>query len=80
MNVVPLIPDEKAEQNKKEVIRLLEEALSFAKDGKPQSLAIIMINDGDVMDCYHHGGAPFKMIGAIEALKIGYIRAQIEGC
>lgn len=57
---------------------MLEEALQYARSGNPQSLAIIMIAEGDVIDCYHHGGAPYLMVGAMESLKTDYIHAQIE--
>ncbi|MGP2409829.1 hypothetical protein V2A84_09445 [Yersinia sp. 2553 StPb PI] len=78
LNIVQFTRDDKAEHNKANVIRLLKEALAFAENGSPQSLAVIMISNGDVMDCYHHGGAPYMMVGAIESLKTGYIHAQIE--
>lgn len=78
LNIVQFTRDDKAEHNKANVIRLLKEALAFAENGSPQSLAVIMISNGDVMDCYHHGGAPYMMVGAIESLKIDYIHAQIE--
>ncbi|SUP84865.1 hypothetical protein ACILPN_20400 [Yersinia wautersii] len=78
LKIVPLIKDSTAEHNKANVVRLLKEALEFAENGNPQSLAIIMISNGDVMDCYHHGGAPYVMVGAIESLKTDYIHSQIE--
>ncbi|EMW2841853.1 hypothetical protein ABQG65_21370 [Yersinia alsatica] len=78
LKVVPFAKDSTAEYNKTNVIRLLKEALEFAENGSPQSLAVIMISNGDVMDCYHHGGAPYMMVGAIESLKTDYIHAQIE--
>ncbi|CNI32855.1 TPA: hypothetical protein ACW96C_004481 [Yersinia enterocolitica] len=78
LNIVQFTRDDKAEHNKANVIRLLKEALAFAENGSPQSLAVIMISNGDVMDCYHHGGAPYMMVGAIESLKTDYIHAQIE--
>ncbi|HDL7425573.1 TPA: hypothetical protein PXN54_004363 [Yersinia enterocolitica] len=78
LNIVQFTRDDIAEHNKANVIRLLKEALAFAENGSPQSLAVIMISNGDVMDCYHHGGAPYMMVGAIESLKTDYIHAQIE--
>lgn len=78
LKIAPFIKDSTAEHNKANVIRLLKEALAFAENGSPQSLAVIMISNGDVMDCYHHGGAPYMMVGAIESLKTDYIHAQIE--
>lgn len=79
LNVVPFRSDENAENNQQQVIKLLEDALKSAKEGKPESLAVIILTDTGVMTSYHHGGAPFKMIGAIEVLKFDYIHAQIEG-
>ncbi|MFB5188597.1 MULTISPECIES: hypothetical protein [Yersinia] len=78
LKVVPLIKNSASEYNKANVIRFLKEALAFAENGNPQSLAVIMISNGDVVDCYHHGGAPYMMVGAIESLKTDYIHAQIE--
>ncbi|HHH1650953.1 TPA: hypothetical protein ACPZHR_004137 [Yersinia enterocolitica] len=78
LKVVPFVKDSAAEHNKVNVIRLLKEALAFAENGNPESLAVIMISNGDVIDCYHHGGAPYVMVGAIESLKTDFIHAQIE--
>ncbi|MCB5323540.1 hypothetical protein LH412_16165 [Yersinia intermedia] len=78
LKVVPLIKNSASEYNKANVIRFLKEALEFAENGNPQSLAVIMISNGDVVDCYNHGGAPYVMVGAIESLKTDYLHAQIE--
>lgn len=78
LNIIQFAGYDKADHNKANVIRLLKEALEFAGNGNPQSIAIIMISNGDVMDCYHHGGAPYVMVGAIESLKTDYIHSQIE--
>jgi len=62
-----------------EVIRLLEDALRFAKEGRYDSMAVVMIgNDGDVLDCWHNGGRPYVMLGAIEAIKADFLSANIE--
>lgn len=79
LKVVEFKRNEKTEHNQSEVIRLLEEALSHAKNEGCVSLALLMIcGDGNVVDCYHNGGRPYVMVGAIEALKQDFISAQIE--
>lgn len=79
LKVVEFKRDEASEFHQSEVIRKLEEALSHAKSEKCISLALLMIcSNGNVVDCYHNGGRPYVMVGAIEALKHDFISAQIE--
>ncbi len=64
LKIVELKPSKEADNNNVEVIRLLEEALQYAREGKSQSLALLMINnDGSVLDCWHNGGRPYVMVG-----------------
>lgn len=71
--------DADLEHNRTEVIRLLEEALHAAREGKYRSMAILLIDDnGAVMDAWHSGGLPYVMVGAIESLKTDFINLQIE--
>lgn len=79
LKVVPFSGNVQSEHDNQEVIRLLEEALQMARDGSCHSLAVIMLsNDGGAIDCWHSGGRPYVMLGAIEALKADFIRTNIE--
>ncbi len=79
LKIVELKPSKEADNNNVEVIRLLEEALQYAREGKSQSLALLMINnDGNVLDCWHNGGRPYVMVGAMESLRPDFINANIE--
>ena len=80
LNIVKFSKDEEAEHHNSKVIRLLEEALEHAKNESSTSLALTMIcGDGNVIDCYHNGGRPYVMVGAIEALKTDFIHGHIQG-
>ncbi|EOC0120656.1 hypothetical protein ACI0YO_003593 [Cronobacter sakazakii] len=35
-------------------------------------------NDGSVLDCWHNGGRPYVMVGAMESLRLDFINANIE--
>ncbi|EOG3723967.1 hypothetical protein ACK98V_004923, partial [Salmonella enterica subsp. enterica serovar Cerro] len=49
LKIVELKHSRETDDNNAEVIRLLEEALKYAKEGKSQSMAILLINsDGSV--------------------------------
>lgn len=62
-----------------EVIRRLEEALAFARNGDPVSVAIAILNeDGTAVDCYYSGRAPYTMVGILESLKSEFIFNNIE--
>ncbi len=79
LKVVPFSGKAQPGHDSQEVIRLLEEALQMARDGNCHSLAVIMLsNDGGAIDCWHSGGRPYVMVGAIEALKADFIRTNIE--
>ncbi|WP_318378822.1 hypothetical protein [Enterobacter sp.] len=79
LKVVPFSGKTHLGQDNQEVIRLLEDALQMARNGNCHSLAVIMLsNDGGAIDCWHNGGRPYVMIGAIEALKADFIRTNIE--
>lgn len=65
--------------NNAEVVRLLKEAIGYAESETSQSLALVMLNkDGSVVDCWHSGGRPYVMVGAMESLRIDFINANIE--
>lgn len=79
LKVVEIKRDEVAEYHQSEVIRLLKEALEYAEENACTSLSLIMIgNDGNPIDCYHHGGHVHTMVGAMEVLKHDFITEQIE--
>lgn len=79
LNLVKFERKNEQSLNQQEVVRLLEEAVTFAKEGRYSSLALIMIgDDGDVLDCWHNGGLPYVILGAVEALKADFIAANIE--
>ncbi|EOY1419866.1 hypothetical protein ACP1Z2_003294 [Salmonella enterica subsp. enterica serovar Bareilly] len=79
LKIVELKHSRETDDNNAEVIRLLEEALKYAKEGKSQSMAILLINsDGSVLDCWHSGGRPYVMVGAMESLRLDFINANIE--
>lgn len=62
-----------------EVIRLLIQALEHAKNGGSHSVAVVLIDDtGNAIDCWHNGGRPYAVVGALEALKTEFILANIE--
>lgn len=62
-----------------EIVSRLEEALAFARNGHCKSLALILLDDeGHALDCFHNGGQPYVMVGAIEALKLDFILANID--
>lgn len=66
-------------QDQQQVISILEDAIKHAKEGNYTSLCLSMLHDdGSVLDCWHSGGRPYVMIGAIEALKADFIAANIE--
>ncbi|ECC6545558.1 hypothetical protein C9561_16980 [Salmonella enterica] len=79
LKIVKFKPSKEMDDNNAEVIRLLEEALKSAKEGKSQSMAILLINsDGSVLDCWHSGWRPYVMVGAMESLRLDFINANIE--
>ncbi|MBK0633374.1 hypothetical protein GZZ44_10485 [Klebsiella aerogenes] len=82
--MLPLKKPTRAKQPKRtpeerEIIRRLEEALAYARNGHVESIALILLNDeGYALDCWYNGGRPYVMVGALEALKLDFIMANIE--
>ncbi|MCP5772744.1 hypothetical protein POV98_26125, partial [Klebsiella pneumoniae] len=65
--------------NNDQVIRLLKQALERAENGGCHSVAVILLDDeGNAIDCWHNGGRPYVMVGAMESLKTDFIHAHIE--
>ncbi|WP_373879282.1 hypothetical protein AAHY02_28885 (plasmid) [Klebsiella variicola subsp. variicola] len=73
LKIVELKPSKETDNNNVEVIRLLEDALQYAREGK-----LMINNDGSVLDCWHNGGRPYVMVGAMESLRLDFINANIE--
>ncbi|PCR32804.1 hypothetical protein CQA89_22680, partial [Klebsiella pneumoniae] len=47
--------------------------------GGCHSVAVILLDDeGNAIDCWHNGGRPYVMVGAMESLKTDFIHAHIE--
>ena len=61
------------------VIERLEEALEMAKKGNIENCIIVMATrDGTVVDCWANRNIPFRMIGALESIKLEFMTACIE--
>lgn len=79
LKVVPFRKPAHKDASKETVIRLLEEALEQARKGECHSVALVLMDvDGNVLDCWHNGGRPYVMLGAMESLKSDFINANIE--
>lgn len=79
LKIIQFKRSDEDEHHQCEVVRLLEEALEHARNGNYHAMAIVMVsNDGEVLDCWHNGGKPYVMVGAMESLKTDYIHACIE--
>lgn len=79
LKVVTFRPNQQTGHDRAEVIRQLEEALAFAHKWEYTSVALILVaRDGDILDCWHNGGRPYVMVGAIESLKADYLDACID--
>ncbi len=79
LKVVSFKRNEKAEHDHETVIEYLEKMLEYAKSEQCISVSAIMISgDGNVIDCFHNGGKPYVMIGAMEQLKSDFMASQIE--
>lgn len=53
----------------------------MARAGSVRSVAIVMMLDAPgsaIVDCWHSGGQPYIMLGAIESLKIDFLNAAID--
>ena len=50
-----------------------------SQNGGCHSVAVILLDDeGNAIDCWHNGGRPHVMVGAMESLKTDFIHAHIE--
>jgi hypothetical protein len=83
MKIVPFEPrtDADAEHNQQMVMTRLQEALEMARAGSVRSVAIVMMldaPDSSIVDCWHNGGQPYIMLGAIESLKVDFLNAAID--
>lgn len=83
MKIVPFEPrtDADMEHNQQMVISRLQEALEMAKAGSVRSVAVVMLLDAPdsaIVDCWHNGGQPYVMLGAIESLKVNFLNAAID--
>lgn len=79
LKVVPFQKSEKKSADNSEVIRLLKQALEYAESEDCHSIAIMLLDDaGNAIDCWHSGGRPYVMVGAMESLKTDFIHAHIE--
>lgn len=81
LKVIPLHKPETPEPDPDnvEVLRRLTEATAFARNGHCNSLAIVMLDEeGNSVDCWYCGGSTYSMIGALEALKLEFIMANID--
>lgn len=79
LKVVPFTKKPTSGMDNAEVIRLLTDALEHARRGSCHSVALLLIDsDGNALDCWHNGGRPYVMVGALESLKLDFINANIE--
>lgn len=79
LTIVPFKPKPESGTDNAEVIRLLTDALEHARKGSCHSLALLLIDaDGNALDCWHNGGRPYVLVGALESLKLDFINANIE--
>lgn len=79
LKVVPFATKPEISVDNAEVIRLLTDALEHARKGSCHSVALLLIDgDGNALDCWHNGGRPYVLVGALESLKLDFINANIE--
>lgn len=79
LKVVPFTKKPASGVDNTEVIRLLTDALEHARKGSCHSVALLLIDsDGNALDCWHNGGRPYVMVGALESLKLDFINVNIE--
>lgn len=79
LKIVPFTKKSETSTDNAEVIRLLSEALEHARNGTCHSMALLLIDsDGNALDCWHNGGRPYFIVGALESLKLDFINANIE--
>ena len=78
LKVVPFQKPSHHNLDNDQVIRLLKQALERAENGGCHSVAVILLEDeGNAIDCWHNGGRPYVMVGAMESLKTDFIHAHI---
>lgn len=79
LKVVPFQKPSHHNIDNDQVIRLLKQALTHAENGGCHSVAVILFDDeGNAIDCWHNGGRPYVMVGAMESLKTEFIHTHIE--
>lgn len=79
LKIVPFKKMPESSADNAEVIRLLTEALEHARKGSCHSVALLLIDsDGNALDCWHNGGRPYVLVGALESLKLDFINVNIE--
>ncbi|EIV9541926.1 TPA: hypothetical protein ACYEM7_004993 [Klebsiella pneumoniae] len=79
LKVVPFQKPSHHNLDNDQVIRLLKQALERAENGGCHSVAVIQLDDeGNAIDCWHNGGRPYVMVGAMESLETDFIHAHIE--
>ena len=79
LTIVPFKPKPESGADNAEVIRLLTDALEHARRDSCHSVALLLIEgDGNALDCWHNGGRPYVLVGALESLKLDFINANIE--
>lgn len=79
LTIVPFKPKPESGTDNAEVIRLLTDALEQARRGSCHSVALLLIDgDGNALDCWHNGGRPYVLVGALESLKLDFINVNIE--
>ncbi|WP_312268055.1 hypothetical protein [Pseudescherichia sp.] len=79
LKVVPFTKKPEISADNSEVIRLLTDALEHVRKGSCHSVALLLIDgDGNALDCWHNGGRPYVLVGALESLKLDFINANIE--
>ncbi len=70
----------KPKVNGENVEEELNHAIEYAKENNILNMAIVMIGeDGSVLDCWANNNKPFVMVGALESLKMEFMKGCIEG-
>ena len=78
MSVIKLIK-EKENTSGENVIKRIEEVLEKAKAGELNNIIIVAsTNKEEVIDCWANGNDPFRMVGALESVKLEFMAALIE--
>ena len=76
MKIVPIDkPGEMGENVKKRI----EDTLKLAKENGAINIAITMVTStGDTIDCWANDNEVYKMIGALECLKLDFINVHVQ--